>query len=107
MDEKDREIQALRRRLEKISEENDAMLGELIAIEDCTTCEHYHECNANIYHYRYSYREACKVIGGYKWRGVDAYNDWAADRENMRRLEEEVNAEIAEMEFERRMGETE
>lgn len=98
MDEKDKEIQELRRKLKAVTEENDALMGELNGIADCTTCEHYDECHTSIERYRYQYSEACKDAGGYKWRGIEAYEEWNNEQQALKRLEAEAEAEEARFE---------
>ena len=90
MDEKDKEIQLLRKRLEVVSEENDALMGELYALKECGTCIHYEERNE---HCDGIHRMWCPEKDGYKWRGVSGYNEWLQEQETLRRLEAEAEAE--------------
>ena len=104
MTEKDKEIQLLRKRLEVLSEENDALMGELYALHECSTCVHNDEpghCRP-ILHSKW-----CPKEDGYKWRGVQAYNDWAEDQRNRELAEARINveAEAEEYTFERGLKE--
>ena len=102
MDEKDKEIQALRRRLEVVTEENDALLGEIYALKDCLMCKHREDratmCDLAI---NWSCRDK-----QFEWRGVHAALDWQEEEENRRQAEARMNAisEKGEQVFERRFN---
>lgn len=96
MDEKDKELQQLRRRLKVISEENDALMGELYALKECSTCVHYEERQN---HCKGLSNMWCPDTDGYKWRGVKGYDEWVSQQQALARLEKEVAEE--EKKFER------
>lgn len=90
MTEQDREIQMLRKRLEVLSEENDALMGELYALHECSTCVHNEERRE---HCEGIHNRWCPKEDGYKWRGVQAFNEWAEDQKNRELAEARINAE--------------
>ena len=90
MDEKDKELQLLRKRLEVVTEENDALMGELYALKECDTCIHKDERNEHCDGIHHMW---CPENDGYNWRGVSGYNEWLQEQETLRRLEAESEAE--------------
>ena len=100
MDEKDKEIQLLRKRLEVVSEENDALMGELYALKDCDTCIHYEERNEHCDGIHHMW---CPEKDGYQWRGIKGFNEWQNKQAALKRLEQE--AEEEDKKYKERMGE--
>ena len=92
MDEKDKEIQELRRKLKAVTEENDALMGELNELQECSTCVHQAEKDT---HCRDGNHIGvwCPTTDGYKWRGIEAYEEWENEQATLRRLEAEAEAE--------------
>ena len=102
MDEKDKEIQELRRKLKAVTEENDALMGELNELQECSTCVHRAERNTHCRDGKHI-GVWCPEKDGYKWRGIDAYYEWLQEQETLRRLEQQSAEEEAK--FEREYGE--
>lgn len=89
MTEQDKEIQLLRKRLEIVSEENDALMGELYAIHECITCVYQDE--AQKYCDEYMFGRMCRDKE-YKWRGVEEAVKWQQEQNNMKAAEQRLKA---------------
>lgn len=104
MDERDLEIQALRRRLEAVTEENDILLGELYAIHDCITCAYCEESAQ--YCDEFMFGRMCRDKQ-YKWRGAKAADEWQQEEVMRKQAEKSMSLRLSAIgdEFERVMGE--
>ena len=90
MDEKDKEIQELRRVIDRMAVENDALMGELYGLKECSTCIHNDkretECDGISHMF-------CPKDKEYTWRGVKGYREWQIRQAKLKMLEEEVKAD--------------